>query len=74
MLSTPEEVTISMDSLSVASTTKHERSVSINASIDKDGLSWPAIGSKKRHLESVEEKNARLLDMADSVTSLLKVR
>jgi hypothetical protein len=45
-----------------------------SAAVDKDGLSWPAIGSKKRSLESAVEKNARLVDMADSVKSLLKVR
>jgi hypothetical protein len=67
-------IAIKLDQLSIRPTSPARSTTSTaSAAIDKDGLSWPAIGSKKRHLESEEEKSLRLQGMADSVTSLLKV-
>lgn len=59
-----------------ASPARSTNSIKSNTSpsgINNDGLSWPAIGSKTRSLETKDEKNARLNAMADSVTNLLKV-
>lgn len=43
------------------------------STIDADGLSWPAIGSKTRKTESTEERDSRIARVADSVENILTV-